>query len=62
MVDSPRDPLRSIQPPSKTYLKEATHPSSSGGNDLPGPRERSLQGGPSASCFPNNGRFMERAR
>ena len=29
--------------------------------DLPRPCERSLQGGPSASCFPNNGRFMEKA-
>ena len=52
------DPLRIPQPSSKTRLKEAIHPSGSGGNNLPGPRERSLQGGPSASCFPNNGRIM----
>ena len=55
---SPRDPLRSLQPPHKTYLKEAVHPSGSSGIDLPGPREHSPQGGFSALCFPNNGRIM----
>ena len=52
------DPLRSLQPPRKTYLKEAIHPSGRGGHDLPVPRQRSSQGGSSASCFPNNGRIM----
>ena len=55
---SPRDPLRSLQLPSETYLKEAIHLSSNGGHDLPAPRKRSPQGGSSASCFPNNGRIM----
>ena len=55
---SPRDPLRSPQPPSKAYLKEAIHPSGSSGHNLPSPSERSPQGRSSASCFPNNGRIM----
>ena len=55
-----RDPLRSLQPPRNTYLKEAVHLSGSGGLDLPGPRERSPQGGFSALCFPNNGRIMRK--
>ena len=55
---SPRDPLRSLQPPRETCLKEAVHPSGSGGLDLPGPRKLSPQGGFSALCFPNNGIIM----
>ena len=53
-----RDPLRILQPPRENYLKEAVHPSDSGGLNLPGPRERSPQGGFIALCFPNNGRIM----
>ena len=55
---SPCNPLRSPQQPSKTHIKEATHPSGRVGHDLPGPHEHSLQGRHSASCFPNNGRMM----
>ena len=55
---SPRNPLRSPHPPSETHLMEAIHQSGSGGHDLHGPHERSPQGGPSASCFHNNGRIM----
>ena len=36
---SPHDTLRSPQPPIKNYLKEAIHPSGSGGHNLPSPRE-----------------------
>ena len=50
-----RDPLRSLQPPRESYLKEAVHPSDSGGLNLPGPRERSPQGGFSALYFPTMG-------
>ena len=57
---SPRDPLRSLQPPRKTYLKEAVNPSGSGGIDLPGPRERSPQCGFSSLCFTNNRRIMRK--
>ena len=59
---SPRDPIRSLQPPRKTYLKEDVHPSGSGGLNLPGPFERSPQGGFSALCFPKNGRIVGKTR
>ena len=57
---SPRDSVRRPQPLSETHLKEAIHPIRRGGHDLPSPRERSPQGRPSAYCYPNNGRIMEK--
>ena len=49
----PRDPLRSLQPPRKTQMKEYVHTSGSGGINLPGPREIPPQGRFSSLCFPN---------
>ena len=57
---SPRDPLRSLQPPRENYLKEAVHPSGSGELDLPVPHEHTPQGGFSALYYLNNGKIMEK--
>ena len=54
----PRNSLRSLQPPREAHLREAVHPSGSGGLNLPGPCERPPQGGFRALYFPNNGRIV----
>ena len=57
----PRNYLQSPEPTGKTYLKKPIHPRWSGRRYSPSPRERSPQGEPRASCFPNNGIFMEKS-
>ena len=57
---SPRDPLRSLQPPHETHLKEAVHPSDSGGINLPGPRERPPQADLAPYVLPTMGELWEK--